>query len=210
MALLAVQPHFTHPRNLNRGRYEPLQRDQGGFWAQITQPENRLMGISEKEINTFCWIPNNYNSEICGVHIYNPTMTEFDTKPLAEAFYGSQNCINCGETLSGRRDKKFCDDHCRSLYHNQTYAPDYNLIRKTHTILRKNRRILLQAGIAFGERNEVPSQWLTEQGFSFQHCTQWTDRKKTEQQIICYDIAYQWLDREHVRIFYISADSLAA
>jgi predicted nucleic acid-binding Zn ribbon protein len=29
------------------------------------------------------------------------------------------NCINCGKVNKGRPDKKFCDDNCRSNYHNK-------------------------------------------------------------------------------------------
>jgi hypothetical protein len=63
----------------------------------------------------------------------------------------------------------------------------------------------------FGERNRVPVQWLTQQGFSFHHCTEWIDHKNNKLQFVCYDIAYQWRDQEGIQIFFLPpADSKAA
>lgn len=137
-------------------------------------------------------------------------INEFHFIQADDANYTNLNCINCGEVLIGRRDKKFCDDHCRSLHHNVFYAPKYNLIRKTHTTLRKNRRILVQASSFFGERIRVPVKWLTQRGFSFDHCTQFILQKNKKPQFVCYDIAYQWWDQEGVEIFFLPSEARAA
>jgi len=137
-------------------------------------------------------------------------INEFQFIPSEDSNSTNLNCVNCGEILIGRRDKKFCDDHCRSLHHNIFYAPQYNIIRKTHTILRKNRRILMQASALFGERSRVSVHWLTQRGFSFHHCTQWIDQKNEKLQFVCYDIAYQWRDQEGIQIFFLPSDSKAA
>jgi hypothetical protein len=129
---------------------------------------------------------------------------------IDDHIYTTLNCMNCGETLLGRRDKKFCDDHCRSLYHNVTNAAQYNLVRKTHTILRKNRRVLWQAIGVFRDQNTIPIHWLTQRGFSFQHCTQRIDQKEDSPVIVCYDIAYQYQGHSVVQIFFWTTDSRAA
>src|SRR6202012_5991997 len=51
-------------------------------------------------------------------------------------------CLDCGEPLHGRADKKFCNDLCRNNYNNQLNSSSYNLVRNVNNILRRNRRIL--------------------------------------------------------------------
>ena len=56
----------------------------------------------------------------------------------------SKTCLECGESLQGRVDKKFCSDQCRSSFHNRTDSQNREYIRRVNYILRKNRRILTQ------------------------------------------------------------------
>ncbi|KKQ83435.1 MAG: hypothetical protein UT04_C0032G0014 [Candidatus Daviesbacteria bacterium GW2011_GWF2_38_7] len=53
-----------------------------------------------------------------------------------------KTCIECGETIVGRSDKKFCCDLCRNSYNNKQNSESTNLVRNINNILRKNRRIL--------------------------------------------------------------------
>jgi len=53
-------------------------------------------------------------------------------------------CLLCNEKLSGRIDKKFCSDYCRTQYHNVRNKLSADLIRKINTILKRNRRILTE------------------------------------------------------------------
>ena len=53
-----------------------------------------------------------------------------------------QKCVQCGEPLVGRLDKKFCDSYCRNTYNNETKRPHEQFIREVNTIIRRNRRIL--------------------------------------------------------------------
>lgn len=54
----------------------------------------------------------------------------------------TSQCLNCGKKLTGRRDKKYCDNQCKAEYHNQnkTYGELY--ISSAQSITRHNRRIL--------------------------------------------------------------------
>jgi len=56
--------------------------------------------------------------------------------------FGRQTCIECGKSLSGRIDKKFCDDQCRATFNNRQQRAHERLINTTNRQLRKNRTIL--------------------------------------------------------------------
>jgi hypothetical protein len=51
-------------------------------------------------------------------------------------------CLDCGEKIRGRSDKKFCSDQCRNNYNNRLNRDSNNFVRNVHGLLRKNRRIL--------------------------------------------------------------------
>jgi predicted nucleic acid-binding Zn ribbon protein len=51
-------------------------------------------------------------------------------------------CLDCGDTIRGRADKKFCSDHCRNNYNNKLNRDTNNYIRNVHGLLRRNRKIL--------------------------------------------------------------------
>ena len=53
-----------------------------------------------------------------------------------------KNCLECGEQLIGRVDKKFCSDYCRNTYNNKINKDSKNLIRNINNRLRKNYRLL--------------------------------------------------------------------
>lgn len=52
------------------------------------------------------------------------------------------SCRNCGAPIRGRIDKKFCDDACRSSFHNQINGEMTQIMRNTHRMLRRNWKIL--------------------------------------------------------------------
>lgn len=51
-------------------------------------------------------------------------------------------CMQCHAALRGRSDKKFCDDHCRSLYFSQQNKCTNDCIKFISSRLKKNRMIL--------------------------------------------------------------------
>ena len=53
-----------------------------------------------------------------------------------------KNCLECGEPLNGRVDKKFCSDYCRNTYNNKIDKESKNLVRNINNRLRKNHRLL--------------------------------------------------------------------
>ena len=81
----------------------------------------------------------------------------------------SKECLECGEKIVGRADKKFCDDACRNAYNNNINKDNTNLIRNTHNRLRKNYRILESLNPV--QKTTVPKAKLVEKGFDFNQIT---------------------------------------
>ncbi len=42
-------------------------------------------------------------------------------------------CVECGEEIKGRADKKFCSDQCRSAFNNRLNSDATNFIRNINT-----------------------------------------------------------------------------
>ena len=56
----------------------------------------------------------------------------------------SKTCLECGDKIIGREDKKFCSDGCRNAYNNKMNKDQNNLMRNINNKLRKNYRILCE------------------------------------------------------------------
>ncbi len=99
-----------------------------------------------------------------------------------------RTCIECGEKLVGRIDKKFCSDSCRIAYNNRLNSSDTSYMRSVNNILRRNRRIL-QALNPTG-KTRISREKLLEKGFDFNY---FTSQYKTRDGAIyhyCYDQGY--------------------
>lgn len=99
-------------------------------------------------------------------------------------------CEDCGSRLSGRTDKRFCDDHCRNHYNNARNQ----LIRKrwnsVNSRLRRNALLLEQfytAGI-----NPLPCAMLSAAGFRFSYLTSCRKDKAGNYYYCCYDYGYRF------------------
>lgn len=103
-------------------------------------------------------------------------------------------CLNCGEPIQGRIDKKFCDDQCRNNYNYQQYAASNNLIRRINHALKKNRNIL-ESMIPEGEEmGKTTQDRLLREGFQFKFQTHTYETKKGSVYHFCYDYGYLPLD----------------
>src|SRR5688572_19823179 len=80
-----------------------------------------------------------------------------------------KTCVECGITLKGRADKKFCSDQCRSTYNNKLNSDETSYMRNVNNILRKNRRILLDLNPE--GKNRVSREKLRTKGFDFNYFT---------------------------------------
>ena len=76
-----------------------------------------------------------------------------------------RRCLECGEPLRGRADKKYCSTQCRSMYNNRLNSDVTNFVRHINHILRKNRRIL--ATLNPEGKARIHREKLLEMGFPF-------------------------------------------
>lgn len=106
-----------------------------------------------------------------------------------------KECLECGDKILGRADKKFCSDGCRNAHNNKLNADANSLVRNINNALRKNRRILegLLEGHAEGKAR-VPLKKLASQGFYFEYITSIYTTRTGSQYRFCYEFGYLKLD----------------
>lgn len=103
-------------------------------------------------------------------------------------------CLECGEKLVGRADKKFCSDQCRISYNNKLNSDETNYVRNVNNALRKNRRVLLELNPT-GKAVSVSRQKLSEKGFDFAYFTSLFTTKEGKVYKYCYEQGYLELDK---------------
>ncbi|WP_339714798.1 hypothetical protein [Cyclobacterium amurskyense] len=120
----------------------------------------------------------------------------------------NQYCEDCGNPLSGRSDKRFCDDYCRNHFNNKMKSGSNNLIRNINNALKKNRNIL--AGILNEENDtaKISREKLLESGFLFKYGTHSYTNKKGNVYIYCYDYGYLKLDQDLILVVRLKNDPL--
>lgn len=102
-------------------------------------------------------------------------------------FLGPKLCQHCGKELAGRLDKKFCDDQCRSTYHNHSKPENERMIAAVNRQLRKNRTVLKHF-CPLGKAT-VRKQALEEIGFSFKYFTSMYPTK-SNRYYFCYEYGF--------------------
>jgi len=105
-----------------------------------------------------------------------------------------RTCLDCGEIIKGRADKKFCSDLCRNNYNNKLNADSTNYVRNINNILRKNRRIIEEL-VPNGKANVSKSK-LIEKGFDFTYYTNTYKTQKGDVYFFCYEFGYRSLEKE--------------
>ncbi|MFI2741890.1 hypothetical protein ACG2LH_04055 [Zhouia sp. PK063] len=101
-------------------------------------------------------------------------------------------CLECGDKIVGRIDKKFCSDACRNSYNNNINKASKNLIRTTNNRLKKNYRIL--ESLHPEEKTKISRQKLLDLGFNFDYITGLLTTKKGSTYFYVYDLGYLPLD----------------
>lgn len=114
------------------------------------------------------------------------------------------HCQDCGHPLSGRTDKKFCGDHCRSHYHNQLNRNRLESYKKVNRILRKNAGVL-EAMISSGHR-QASRQSLAAAGFNFRFFTHEDYERSGRLVRYCYQFGYLQLDIQEYLLLQVPAD----
>lgn len=107
-------------------------------------------------------------------------------------------CLLCNAPLVGRNDKRFCDDACRSGYHNREGREQNGFILHINKILKRNRKILID----FYNRNlqVIDMQKLQENGFLFGFFTSIDVLNGKERICYCYDYGYKVMSKKYVQI----------
>lgn len=97
-------------------------------------------------------------------------------------------CLDCRESLSGRTDKKFCNDLCRSNYNNMLRLKESPTVKKINSILKKNHKILDKLNP--GKKAKVSQHKLLASGFNFAYFTHLHHTARGSVYQFCYDMGY--------------------
>jgi hypothetical protein len=103
-----------------------------------------------------------------------------------------QTCAYCGKEIIGRVDKKFCDDTCRTSYHNLQKKEESAHIRPVNSVLKKNRDILKSLNKT--GKTKVHKDVLQKAGFDFNYLTRLYTTQKGSTYYFCYDQGYLPID----------------
>ena len=99
-----------------------------------------------------------------------------------------KTCQECSEQFYGRSDKRYCSDACRSSYHNRKNGESSKMMRRIHSCLKRNWRILKELEEK-GEQ-EVMRESLLNLGFNFCYITDIQLAKTGVTYRFCYDLGY--------------------
>jgi predicted nucleic acid-binding Zn ribbon protein len=115
----------------------------------------------------------------------------------------NSSCVCCNKSVTGRSDKKFCSDQCRTEYNNQKkrlHKPEFS-VNRINRILIHNRLILSK----LAENHKmvrVNCERLIHDGFHFNFYTH-TIKGKDSLKYFCYDIGYVRKGTKEVVIYTI-------
>ena len=107
-----------------------------------------------------------------------------------------KECLECGEKIIGRSDKKFCNDYCRNAYNNKLNVGDKNLVRNTNNALKKNYKILCELNST--GKTKIARSTLENKRFDFNLFTSIYTTKTGNQYFYCYNQGYLLLEKEQV------------
>jgi len=100
-----------------------------------------------------------------------------------------KKCLDCGDTLRGRTDKKFCSDQCRNNYNNRLNRDSNNFVRNVHGLLRKNRRIL--ADLYSEGKIKIHKDALFALGYNFSFFTHIIETSQGHKFHYCFEYGYR-------------------
>jgi hypothetical protein len=105
-----------------------------------------------------------------------------------------KSCLDCGEPIVGRADKKFCSDQCRNNYNNRLNSDTSAMVRNVNNILRRNRRILSE--LIPTDKVTVHKEKLSNMGFNFNYFTHLYTTQKGSVYRFVYEYGYLPLDND--------------
>ena len=104
-------------------------------------------------------------------------------------------CLECGEQIQGRSDKKFCSDYCRNSHNNKVNTESKNLIRNTNNRLKKNYKTLTELNKS--GKSKVIRNTLNSHNFDFSLFTSIYKTQTGNVYYYVYDQGYLELDNDY-------------
>jgi hypothetical protein len=105
-----------------------------------------------------------------------------------------KTCLECGEKIVGREDKKFCGDGCRNTFNNKINKDSNNFMRNTNNKLRRNYRIL--AELNTDGKAKTSRLKLINKGFDFDYLTNIRITKNGNTYYFIYDQGYMAVEND--------------
>ncbi|MEZ7930160.1 MAG: hypothetical protein ACI8RY_002030 [Urechidicola sp.] len=106
-----------------------------------------------------------------------------------------KSCLECGEKVKGRADKKFCSDYCRNSYNNKLDVEDKNLVRNINNRLKKNYKILSELNP--NQKTKTHRDKLIGNNFDFNLFTSIYTTKKGTIYYFVYNQGYLELENDY-------------
>lgn len=106
-------------------------------------------------------------------------------------------CLDCGEKIRGRADKKFCNDQCRNNYNNRQNGDANAYVRSVTNVLRRNRRILEELIPPEEGKIRLSGKRLQDKGYNFTYHTHTYTTKAGATYVFCYEYGYLPLENDY-------------
>jgi len=109
-----------------------------------------------------------------------------------------KKCLDCGDVIHGRTDKKFCSDQCRNNFNNRLNRDSNNFVRNVHGLLRKNRRIL--ADLYSENKKRVHKDALFALGYNFSFFTHIIETSQGYKFQYCFEYGYREIENDFLEL----------
>ena len=98
-------------------------------------------------------------------------------------------CIGCGDPITGRADKKFCKESCKSAYHYlRSIEKEDSFFKYIDKQLKTNRRILKEFNKA--GKATVRKEVIIDEGFNPKFFTHYWKNRKGDVYLFCYEYGF--------------------
>lgn len=106
-------------------------------------------------------------------------------------------CLNCSQSMSGRKDKKFCSPSCRVSYHYDKRQEEDTFFFEVEKALRTNRKILKRYNK--NGLSTLRKSLLIEEGFNPNYFTHYWKNQKGETYLFVYEFGFRAI-KDHKNI----------
>lgn len=101
----------------------------------------------------------------------------------------NRSCLNCQKPLTGRLDKKYCDDYCKSNYNYvKNKLKENSMFKQIDLQLKKNRRLLRDYNRS--GKSTVRKEKFDAAGFNPNFFTHYWKNSKGQVYLFCYEYGF--------------------